>query len=104
VEIRTGSPLAAMVGGHQLAVNSLHNQGIAVLAPGLRIEATAPDGTIEAVTLPGAPGFVLGVQWHPEYDFETDAASRAIFEAFGAAARARAAARAGERRVALAAE
>lgn len=93
VRIREGSPLAAIVGGHELAVNSLHNQGIARLAPGLRVEATAPDGTIEAVTVEGVTGFALGVQWHPEYDFETDRASRAIFEAFGAAARAHAARR-----------
>lgn len=94
VAIRPGSLLAGIVGRTSLAVNSLHNQGIARLAPGLAVEATAPDGTIEAVTLPGAAGFVLGVQWHPEYDFAADAASRAIFEAFGAAARRRAAARA----------
>lgn len=104
VTIRPGSPLAAIVGAQELAVNSLHNQGIATLGPGLRVEATAADGTIEAVTVPGAPGFALGVQWHPEYDFATDAASRAIFEAFGAAARARAAARSGQRSVVLAAE
>jgi putative glutamine amidotransferase len=104
VTIRVGSPFAAIVGGQELAVNSLHNQGIANLAPGLRVEATAPDGTIEAVTVPGAAGFALGVQWHPEYDFETDAASRAIFEAFGAAARDRAASRAGQRQANLAAD
>lgn len=104
VAIRPGSPLAAIVGGQALAVNSLHNQGIADLAPGVRVEATAPDGTIEAVTVPDAPGFALGVQWHPEYDFETDAASRAIFEAFAAAARARAAYRAGRHQLSLAAD
>jgi len=67
-------------------VNSLHNQGIQRLAPRLVAEAWAPDGTIEAVHVEGAPGFVLGVQWHPEYDWEADALSRALFEAFGAAA------------------
>ena len=69
-------------------VNSLHNQGIQRLAPRLVAEAWAPDGTIEAVHVEGAPGFVLGVQWHPEYDWEADALSRALFEAFGAAAAA----------------
>jgi len=103
VRIREGSVLAAIVGGHELAVNSLHQQGVAQLAPGLRVEATAPDGTIEAVTVEGSEAFALGVQWHPEYDFEADRASRAIFEAFGAAARAHAAHRRGYT-VALAAE
>jgi putative glutamine amidotransferase len=69
-----------------VAVNSLHNQGVKRLAPRLVAEAWAPDGTIEAVRVPDAPGFVLGVQWHPEYDWEVDALSRALFEAFGAAA------------------
>jgi putative glutamine amidotransferase len=38
-----------------------------------------------------APGFAWGVQWHPEYDWESDAFSRRIFEAFGEACAARAA-------------
>ncbi len=67
-------------------VNSLHNQGIQRIAPRLIPEAWAPDGTIEAVRVADAPGFALGVQWHPEYDWEADALSRAIFEAFGEAA------------------
>jgi putative glutamine amidotransferase len=67
-------------------VNSLHNQGIKGLAPRLVAEAWAPDGTIEAIRVPDAPGFALGVQWHPEYDWETDPLSHAIFQAFGAAA------------------
>lgn len=66
-------------------VNSLHNQGIARIAPRLIAEAWAPDGTVEAVRVADAQGFAMGVQWHPEYDWETDALSRAIFHAFGAA-------------------
>jgi putative glutamine amidotransferase len=65
-------------------VNSLHHQGIDTLADGLRIEATAPDGTIEAVSHKSS-AFVLGVQWHPEFDAETNRFSEAIFRAFGAA-------------------
>lgn len=66
-------------------VNSLHNQGIDRLAPRLVAEAWAPDGTVEAVRVADAPGFAMGVQWHPEYDWEHDALSRTIFEAFGTA-------------------
>ena len=51
------------------------------------VEATSEDGTIEAVTVADAPGFVVGVQWHPEYWAETDAASNAILRAFGDASR-----------------
>ena len=75
-----------------LTVNSLHGQGIDRLAPGLAIEATAPDGQIEAVHLPGMR-FVVGVQWHPEYRLAEDPFSRALFAAFGDACRDYAAAR-----------
>jgi putative glutamine amidotransferase len=93
VRVAADGMLARIWGGAALpwraeavAVNSLHNQGIQNLAPRLVAEAWAPDGTIEAVRVPDAPGFVLGVQWHPEYDWETDPLSRALFEAFGSAA------------------
>lgn len=75
--------LARLSGQTQGKVNSLHHQGIDRLAPGLRCEAHAPDGQIEAVSYPGAPGFLLGVQWHPEWAFAQDRLSRAIFRAFG---------------------
>jgi putative glutamine amidotransferase len=66
----------------EIAVNSLHHQGIARLAPGLLAEAHAPDGLVEAVSLPGAKGFLLGVQWHPEWAADRDPVSRAIFQTF----------------------
>ncbi len=80
--------LHRLAGATEIAVNSLHNQGIDRLAPGLAIEGVAPDGTIEAVRVVStpqrpAPGFVVGVQWHPEYDWPEDALSRAIFAQFG---------------------
>jgi putative glutamine amidotransferase len=36
----------------------------------------------------GAKGFALGVQWHAEYDPQTNPINRALFEAFGEAVRA----------------
>jgi putative glutamine amidotransferase len=65
-------------------VNSLHHQGVDQLAPSLRIEATAPDSQIEAVSMPAARAFLLGVQWHPEWKMAEDPLSRAIFAGFGA--------------------
>ena len=88
VRIAPGGWLHRIAGSLEIPVNSLHNQGVDRLAPSLVVEATAPDGTIEAVR--GlSPGFVIGVQWHPEYDWESDAVSRRIFEAFGAVVAAR---------------
>jgi putative glutamine amidotransferase len=51
------------------------------------VEARAVDGTIEAVSVPGARAFTLGLQWHPEYIVRSDAPSRAVFDAFAAAVR-----------------
>jgi len=90
VAVVPGSWLHRLAGATTIGVNSLHNQGIDRLAPGLVVEGVAPDGTIEAVRVATAPGFAVGVQWHPEYDYLTDATSRAIFAAFGAAIRAQA--------------
>ena len=58
-----------------------------------RRTATAPDGTIEAVSVRGADTFAIGVQWHPEYKVMDSLDSRKLFSAFGDAARAHAARR-----------
>jgi putative glutamine amidotransferase len=86
VIIAPGGILATLApAGSEVMVNSLHAQGIDRLAPGLRVEAAAPDGPIEAVSLPGAKGFMLGVQWHPEWRFSEQVLSVALFRAFGVA-------------------
>ena len=66
-------------------MNSLHSQGIDRLAPKLHADAIAPDGQIEAVSMPEAKAFVLGVQWHPEWRWAETQIRRAIFAAFGEA-------------------
>jgi putative glutamine amidotransferase len=76
--------------GGSFRVNSLHGQGIDRLARALRVEAEAPDGTIEAVSMDKAPGFLLGVQWHPEWRHAENPVSRAIFASFGEALKQRA--------------
>jgi putative glutamine amidotransferase len=88
IAVMSDGLLAGILGAGTIRVNSLHRQAIGRLADGLRVEATAPDGTIEAVSVRDAAGFALGVQWHPEYWARTDPPSRQIFEAFGAAVRA----------------
>lgn len=67
VTVEPDSRLAAAVGGERTAleVNTLHHQCIAEVAPGARVVARAPDGTVEAIEFEGAD-HVLGVQWHPE--------------------------------------
>ncbi len=86
--VRLSGRLALIVGAGEITVNSLHGQAIDRLAPGLVVEAAAPDGTIEAVRVEHAPGFAFGVQWHPEWGYLDDPASLALFRAFGEACRA----------------
>lgn len=87
VTVEPGGLLARIAPARSFEVNSLHSQGIDRLAPGLYADAIAPDGQIEAVSMPGAKGFVLGVQWHPEWRWSESPVSRAIFQAFGNAVR-----------------
>ncbi len=88
-DIALTGQMARMLGRTATKVNSLHGQAIDRLAPGLVVEATAPDGTIEAVRVATAPGWAFGVQWHPEWRFAENADSMALFQAFGEACRAR---------------
>jgi putative glutamine amidotransferase len=57
------------------------------LAPGLRVEARAPDGLVEAFSVAEAKGFNLCVQWHPEWQAAGNPVSMQMLQAFGAACR-----------------
>ena len=94
IRLTPGGALQALFdGAERIEVNSLHGQGIDRLAERLIVEAVADDGTIEAVSVRGAKGFALAVQWHPEWAVLENPWSRRLFAAFGAAARAHAAAK-----------
>lgn len=87
ISITPDGLLAGLAGGHRTAVNSLHGQAIDAVAPRLAVEAVADDGTIEAVSVIDAPGFALGVQWHPEWHVTENRLHGALFRAFGDACR-----------------
>lgn len=84
VRIHRGTRLHAIVGVDELAVNSTHHQAAGTVPDGVVVDATAPDGVIEGIEVPGRR-FCLGVQWHPEYQI-TDADAQ-LFSAFVDAAR-----------------
>ncbi|MEJ2764956.1 gamma-glutamyl-gamma-aminobutyrate hydrolase family protein [Photobacterium sp. MCCC 1A19761] len=88
LEICPGGHFASWLGEtRSVSVNSLHGQGVETLAPALKIEAVAPDGLIEAFSLPNHPYFI-GVQWHPEW-FATELfMSELLFSHFIQAAQA----------------
>lgn len=90
VEFEPSSRLREWSGGcASYPVNSLHGQGIAQLADRLQVEAKAPDGLVEAVSVRDAVGFAWAVQWHPEWRAAEDRLSRTLFAQFGSAARQR---------------
>ncbi|MBU4519812.1 MAG: gamma-glutamyl-gamma-aminobutyrate hydrolase family protein [Gammaproteobacteria bacterium] len=68
VQFETGSTLHRLYGNsapHR--VTSIHHQCVDRLGEGLVVEAiSTQDGIIEAIRHTG-PGYVFGVQWHPEF-------------------------------------
>jgi putative glutamine amidotransferase len=87
IRLAPGGMLERLAGRGEVLVNSLHAQGVDRLADGLAVEATAPDGLVEAYRLANTGQFLLAVQWHPEWRVLDDPFSVAIFESFGAACR-----------------
>lgn len=95
VELAEGGVLARIAGARQAMVNSLHGQGLKKLGRNLVVEATAPDGLVEAVRYESArdedPGpFLVAVQWHPEWRVTENPFYLGLFQAFAAACRERA--------------
>ena len=81
-KVTKDSLLSAVIGGQQeLEVNSMHHQACRQAAPCLTASAYAPDGLIEALEMPDYP-YLLGVQWHPEYLWQTDKGAANIFKSF----------------------
>jgi putative glutamine amidotransferase len=88
VQVLPGGLLAGILPHRDFQVNSLHGQAVRQLAAGLRVEARAPDGVIEAFSVAHGQGFQLCIQWHPEWLAAGNPQSMAILHAFGDACRA----------------
>jgi putative glutamine amidotransferase len=88
VIVHAGGVLSRVVDSSRFQVNSVHGQGANRLADGLRVEALAPDGLVEAFSVADARGFNLCVQWHPEWHAADNPISMQMFKAFGAACEA----------------
>ena len=82
IALEADSWLAGRLDAAEVIVNTLHHQSLKQLAPILRVVARAPDGVVEAVEGSG-PGFVVGVQCHPEELWErADRRWARVFEGF----------------------
>ncbi len=88
VAVDLGSRLEEiMMGIPRLEICSIHHQAVKDLGKGLQVVARAPDGIIEGIELSGHPK-VIGVQWHPEKDPQSEA-TRRLFRALVEAASGR---------------
>jgi putative glutamine amidotransferase len=74
IAIIAGAGLSGIYPGiARTRVNSIHHQAVKELGRELAVEAVSvPDGVIEALRRAG-PGYVVGVQWHPEFHDPRDA-------------------------------
>lgn len=87
VHLAAGGMLARALGKQDLTVNSVHYQGIGRLAEPLSVEARAPDGLVEAYSARINDAPVVAVQWHPEWNTDTNSDSQAFFHLLGRALR-----------------
>jgi putative glutamine amidotransferase len=88
IDVAPGSLLGVHLGERAL-VDSYHHQAIRDLGQGLRAVAWAPHGVVEAIEMPSARSFVLGVQWELHEEWQDDPRSLGIWRSFVEAARRR---------------
>ncbi len=93
VKLTAGGLFQSLTGHDEMMVNSLHGQGVDRLGEGLVVEATSPDGVIEGLRYNDDTQFIVGVQWHAEWQPDEHELSGALYTAFGKAACVRAARR-----------
>lgn len=85
IKVLPGTKLSQILLRDQVWVNSFHHQAVKCPAPGLSVVACAPDGVIEAIEGDDHP-FAIGIQWHPECNWQKDLGSFRLFQAFVKAA------------------
>ena len=81
VDIATGSFLSTQL-SERAVVDSYHHQAVDRLGQGLEAVAWAPDGVVEAIELPGARAFVLGVQWEIHEEWQDDERTLGLWRVF----------------------
>lgn len=81
VTIQKTTPLYDVLKKEKIGVNSYHHQAVRDLSPEFEVTAIAEDGLIEGIYMPGKK-YIAGVQWHPEFSYETDESSKKIIKSF----------------------
>lgn len=78
-----GGQFSRLYGRDTIRVNSLHGQGVLEAGNRVVVEGVAEDSTVEAISIADASGFALGVQWHAEFDPQTNPVNGTLLRAFG---------------------
>lgn len=86
VNIKEGTKMREIVEQEEIFTISNHHQAVNKVADNFRVAARTNDGIIEAIESKN-PGFVIGLQWHPEDRYHNDEASKNIIRKFVEAAR-----------------
>lgn len=68
--------------GERVEVSCYHHQCLDRLGEGMRVIARSEEGVVEAVDIPGAPGYFVGLQWHPEDNWESVGVQLAVLKQF----------------------
>jgi len=82
VDIVPDSKLAEILGVTRLEkVVSTHGNCVAEPAPGVKVAATGPSGTIEAIEADSGDnkGWIIGIQWHPEMTLDKEVQHRVFY-------------------------
>ena len=85
ITVNSDSLLGELLQANVAQVNSWHHQAVKRVAGDLKVVATAPDGIVEALEIPGHR-FALGVQWHPEWLYDRQPEMARLFHGLIAAA------------------
>jgi putative glutamine amidotransferase len=86
VKVEPGTRLAGLL-PEPAEVSCYHHQCLDVLGRGMTAVAWSADGVVEAVEIPAATGWFLGLQWHPEDTWQADPQQFALFSALVNASR-----------------
>lgn len=73
-----GTKLAGFYSVKELSLPANHHQAVDKIGAGLKGVAHTEDGVVEAIEMDAKP-FVIGVQYHPERDYENN---KKLFDAF----------------------
>ena len=85
VKVEKDSIIGSLYPARRFSVPTSHHQSVKELGSGLKVTAVADDGVIEAIEL-SASSFIVGVQWHPERDYDTN---KPLFDRLVSASRER---------------